>query len=196
MIKGKNVLLRPIRDADWIVFENWGRSREALWGPYQRFQMDHLPLLQEAYQKTGLLSRESGILLIKTIEEGELVGFVRYAMIPYPDADHPYPEIGFGITDVNARGKGYCKEAVKLLVGYLFSGYPTERIAAFTDMENIPAQRILEKLGFQREGVLRKGMFRDGDWKDVAFYGILKDDYRQAALNNVRRKGLQSTMKP
>ena len=67
MIKGKNVLLRPIRDEDWSIIEDWGKNREAFWGPYQRFQMDHLPLLQEAFQKTGLLSREGGLLLIETI---------------------------------------------------------------------------------------------------------------------------------
>jgi len=178
MIKGKNVLLRQIRDEDWQVIEDWGKSREALWGPYQRFQMDHLPLLREAFQKTGLLSREGGILLIETIEAQNVVGFVRYSMLPVPDSDHPYPEIGFGVPEINARGKGYGQEGVGLLVGYLFSGYPTERIAALTDIENKPAMRLLEKLGFQREGVIRKGLFRDGDWHDTALYGVLRGEFK------------------
>lgn len=183
MIKGKNVLLRQIRDEDWMMFENWGKCRDALWGPYQRFQIDHLPLLREAYQKTGLLSRESGFLLIETIEEQHIVGFVRYSMLSVPDADHPYPEIGFGIPEVSARGKGYGKEGIELLVAYLFSGYPTERIAAFTDIENIPAQRLMENLGFQREGVLRKGLFRDGDWHNIAIYSILRGELKESNFN-------------
>jgi len=178
MIKGKNVLLRQIRDEDWPVIEDWGKSREALWGPYQRFQMDHLPLLWEAFQKTGLLSREGGILLIESIEAQSVVGFVRYSMLPVPDSDHPYPEIGFGIPEIDARGKGYGKEGVGMLVEYLFSGYPTERIAAFTDIENEPAQRLLENLGFHREGVIRNGSFRDGDWHDIALYGVLRREFK------------------
>jgi RimJ/RimL family protein N-acetyltransferase len=66
---------------------------------------------------------------------------------------------------------------VGLLVEYLLSGYPTERVAAFTDIENAPAQRLLERLGFQREGVLRRATFRDGRWRDLAIYGILREEW-------------------
>jgi aminoglycoside 6'-N-acetyltransferase len=182
MIKGKNVLLRPIRDEGWSIIEDWGKNREAFWGPYQRFQMDHLPLLQEAFQKTGLLSREGGLLLIETIEGESVVGFVRYSMLAVPDADHPYPEIGFGVPEIRARGKGYGKEGIGLLVEYLFCGYPTERIGAFTDIENKPAQRLMENLGFQREGVIRKGFFRDGDWHDIALYSVLRGEFKGSPI--------------
>ena len=174
MIKGTHVALRPIQDKDWTAIEEWGQSREAFWGPFQRFQMDHVPLLRQAYQQSGLLKRESGLLLIETLEDHQVIGFVRYTLIPYPDGDLPHPEIGFGIPVTAARGKGYATEAVRLLVDYLFSGYPTERIAAFTDAENIRAQRVMEGIGFQREGTLRRAMFRDGQWRDVAIYGLLR----------------------
>jgi RimJ/RimL family protein N-acetyltransferase len=176
MIKGARVLLRPLRDEDWPIFESWGQNRDALWGPFQRFQLDHLPLLREAFQQTGLLKREGGFLLIETIEKKRVVGFVRYSMLPVPDNDLPYPEVGFGIPDREAQGQGYAKESLGLLVDYLFAGYPIERIAAFTDIENIPAQHVMESLGFQREGVLRKAMFRDGAWRDVALYAILREE--------------------
>ena len=74
--------------------------------------------------------------------------------------------------------KGYAKEAVKLLVDYLFSGYPVERIGDFTDEGNIPAQRVMEGVGFQREGTLRRAMFRDGQWRDIAVYGILRQEWK------------------
>ncbi|MGD8793007.1 MAG: GNAT family protein [Anaerolineae bacterium] len=181
MIKGTRVLLRPIEDKDWPKFEAWGKSREALWGPFQRFQMDHVPLLGEAQRKTGLLTRESGFLLIETIKDEQAIGFVRYTMLQVPDADVPHPEIGFGIPEASARGKGYATEAVGLLVEYLFAGYPIQRVAAFTDHENEPAQRVLEKLGFQREGTLRCAMFRDGQWRNIAMYSILRDELGEGA---------------
>jgi RimJ/RimL family protein N-acetyltransferase len=176
MIKGNRVQLRPLREEDWSIFEAWGQAREALWGPYQRFQLDHLPLLREAFQQTGLLKRESGFLLIETIHDRRVIGFLRYSMLPIPDSDLPYPEVGFGVPDINAQGKGYAKEGLSLLVDYLFAGYPVERIAAFTDIENIPAQRVLESIGFQREGVMRRSMFRDGKWRDIALYAILREE--------------------
>jgi RimJ/RimL family protein N-acetyltransferase len=178
MIRGSHVLLRPIQDQDWPIIEGWSHRRESLWGPYQRFQLDHLPLLRQAYQQTGLLKRESGLLLIETLEAPQIIGFVRYTLMPYPDADAPCPEIGFGIPVTGEQRKGYAREAVWLLLDYLFSGYPAERIVAFTDTENVPAQRVMEGVGFQREGVLRRAMFRDGAWHDVAIYGLLRDEHK------------------
>jgi aminoglycoside 6'-N-acetyltransferase len=174
MITGSRVLLRPIQEADWPTIEAWGQSREALWGPYQRFQLDHLPLLRQAFGQEGLLKRESGMLLVETLADHQVIGFVRYSLLRYPDADLPCPEIGFGIPAAGAQGKGYAKEAVGLLVDYLFSGHPAERIMAFTEVENIAAQRVMEGVGFQREGVLRRAMFRDGQWRDIALYGLLR----------------------
>jgi RimJ/RimL family protein N-acetyltransferase len=176
MIAGSNISLRPIGDEDWPKFEEWGMSREALWGPYQRLQLDHLPLLREAYQQTGLLKRESGMLIIETKKDRHVVGFVRYGMLRIADADLPCPEIGFGIPEVAARGRGFAQEGVKLLVEYLFAGYPVERVTAFTDEENRAAQRVMESVGFQREGILRRATFRDGLWRDIALYGILRHE--------------------
>ena len=188
MIEGKRVLLRPIREEDWPKFEGWGKHRDALWGPFQRFQLDHVPLLRDAFQKTGLLKRESGFLLIENMEEQQVVGFVRYTMLGMPDADLPHPEVGFGIPEVSARRQGYAQEAVGLLVDYLFAGYPLERVAAFTDGENKAAQRVLEKVGFQREGVLRRATFRDGRWCDIAIYGILRQRPGESRSANEREE--------
>ena len=180
MIKGKRILLRPVQDQDWQIIAGWGEQREALWGAFQRFQLDHLPLLRAAYEQTGLLSRDSALLLIETLKEGEVVGFVRYTLSTFPDADLPQPEIGFGIPEASARGQGYAGEAVNLLVDYLFSGYPVERVWALTEVENQPAQRVLEGNGFQREGVLRRSTFRDGSWRDLAIYALLRSEQEKA----------------
>nr|NIV35491.1 GNAT family N-acetyltransferase [Anaerolineae bacterium] len=141
MIEGSQIRLRPLQDEDLLKFEEWGSTREALWGPFQRFQLDQVPLLREAYQQTGLLKRDGGMLLVETREDRQVVGFVRYTLLGLPDADLPHPEIGFGIPEAAARGKGHAKEAVRLLVEYLFAGYPVERVFAFTEEENEPAHR-------------------------------------------------------
>lgn len=176
MIIGANLQLRPVQDEDWSAVEKWGRDRDALWGQFQRFQLDHVPALREAYQQMGLLSRDSGFLLVETIQDQEVIGYVRYTLIAYPDADNPYPEVGFGIPQASEQGKGYAKESLRLLVDYLFAGYPVERIMAFTDQENASARHVLEKNGFQLEGKLRRSMFRDGQWRDMLIYGILRQE--------------------
>jgi hypothetical protein len=50
------------------------------------------------------------------------------------------------------------------------------RVEADTETQNIAEQRALEKCGFAREGVLRSTVFRDGQWRDIARYSLLRDD--------------------
>lgn len=176
MIRGERVLLRPMVDADWALVEEWGRERDGLWGPFQRFQLDHVPDLLQAYESTGLLRRDGGFLAVEPVERGGAVGFVRYTLLRFPDADLPQPEIGV-VLGPAARGRGYAGEACGLLAGYLFGGYPVERISALTDAENAPCRRMLERLGFRCEGIMRRATFRDGRWCDLALYGLLREDW-------------------
>lgn len=54
-----------------------------------------------------------------------------------------------------------------------------ERISALTDAENAPCRRMLEKLGFRCEGVMRRATFRDGRRRDLALYGLLREEWEQ-----------------
>jgi RimJ/RimL family protein N-acetyltransferase len=61
-------------------------------------------------------------------------------------------------------------------VDYLFAHTLVVRLEADTETENIAEQRALEKSGFTREGVLRSTVFRDGQWRDVVRYSVLRGD--------------------
>ena len=77
------------------------------------------------------------------------------------------------------RNKGYATEAVKLLVDYLFSTHNIARIQATTHVMNKPAQRVLEKCGFAKEGKLRKALFTGGKFADVFIYGITREKWKR-----------------
>lgn len=78
----------------------------------------------------------------------------------------------------NERGKGYCTEAVNLLLDYSFLSSTIVRIEAHTDVGNVASQRVLEKAGFKKEGVIRKGMFAWGEWRDNYLYSVLREDWK------------------
>ncbi len=178
MLNGKRVTLRRVTDDDWKQIEMWAQDRGALFGPHQRFQVELLSELKEAYRKTGLLSRDSAVLIIEVVDGKRPIGIVRYRPLPFPDTDLPVPEVGFAVADPRARGKGYAKEALGILVRYLYESQPGERIMAVTDCENVASQRILESVGFRREGVLRRAMFRGDRWSDAFVYGLLREDLK------------------
>ncbi|KAL1355521.1 hypothetical protein AAHE18_05G119600 [Arachis hypogaea] len=51
-----------------------------------------------------------------------------------------------------------------------------ERLEALVDAENVGSQRVLEKAGFQKEGVLRKYLFRKGKSRDTIIFCVLSTD--------------------
>jgi RimJ/RimL family protein N-acetyltransferase len=64
-------------------------------------------------------------------------------------------------------------------VDHLFRFTTVHRLEAGTDADNIAEQKVLEHLGFTREGVLREVAFRDGTWRDSVVYSLLRKDWQR-----------------
>jgi RimJ/RimL family protein N-acetyltransferase len=86
-------------------------------------------------------------------------------------------EIGLALLPEH-RGRGLGTAAHELLVTHLFEFTLVHRLEALTDAKNVAEQRALERVGFQREGLLRGAIFRQGAWQDMLIYGLLRDDAR------------------
>ncbi len=72
--------------------------------------------------------------------------------------------------------KGYCTEAGKAMVKYGFEELKLQRIYA-THLANNPASgKVMQKLGMEKEGVLRKHIKKWGKYYDLVYYGILRSD--------------------
>lgn len=87
-------------------------------------------------------------------------------------------EIGYRLISCE-RNKGYCTEAVNILVDFLFLSKNTERIQAKANPGNVASQRVLEKAGFKREGLIRKDVFIRGQWQDGVLYSILREEWKK-----------------
>lgn len=95
-------------------------------------------------------------------------------MITGPDGNHQY--LGY-IIHPDHRNKGYCTEAVDLMVDYLFLSKNIVRVQAEVNPENKASIRVLEKTGFTLEGVRRNVVFMHGKYNDGAFYSKLRDEW-------------------
>jgi [ribosomal protein S5]-alanine N-acetyltransferase len=84
------------------------------------------------------------------------------------------------LWDENSRGKGLGTKAVALLVRHLFEEDEFERIEARAALDNGPMCRVLEKLGFVREGILRNYMARGEERADYALYALLRTEWQAA----------------
>ena len=85
-------------------------------------------------------------------------------------------DIGYGLA-AKYWGQGIATEAVKMAVKMVLMDFPgIVRLQAFTYVENIGSQRVLETAGFKKEGLLRKYVLIKGSIKDTLVYSFLSKD--------------------
>ncbi len=79
------------------------------------------------------------------------------------------------------QGKGIATEALTAMLDYLFAEMKRHRVLAYVDIENQRSIRLLERLGFRREGHLRASSWSKGEWRDDYLYAILADEWLDRA---------------
>ncbi len=86
-------------------------------------------------------------------------------------------EIGYCLHH-DAWGQGLATEATGALLAWAFATLDLNRVQAGLDTRNPASARVLEKLGFVREGLLRQDCIVDGEVSDSWVYGLLRQDWR------------------
>lgn len=76
-----------------------------------------------------------------------------------------------------AWGQGYATEATGGLLQWAFDSLPLNRVEAESDTRNIGSGRVLERLGFLREGTKREDCIVNGDVSDTWIYGLLRREW-------------------
>ena len=82
--------------------------------------------------------------------------------------------IAMGETDLKGRGVG--KKASLLLLEHAFATLGLNRVYLYTEVDNLPAQRLFEKVGFIREGLLHQDILSRGKYVDRYVYGLCRRD--------------------
>jgi ribosomal-protein-alanine N-acetyltransferase len=104
---------------------------------------------------------------------GELVGRISLGGISRGALQNAY--LGYGV-DIDHGGRGIATKAVKLAVGVAFEELGLHRVQAAVVPENVASARVLEKAGFREEGLARRYLFLDGQWKDHRMFAVTNED--------------------
>ena len=75
------------------------------------------------------------------------------------------------------RQKGYAAEAIRLLMRYYFDERRYQKCASMVYSFNEPSIRLHESIGFILEGRLRRMMYAMGDYHDLLWYGMTKEEF-------------------
>jgi ribosomal-protein-alanine N-acetyltransferase len=108
-----------------------------------------------------------GIALSNGSELAGSVGFWRW------DKAHCRAEIGYELA-AEHRGRGYIVEALSALLPFGFEAMALHSVEANTHPDNAASHKVLERLGFRREGYLRENYLCGGVYYDTALYSLLR----------------------
>ena len=165
MLEGKTVNLSVAEKKDLPIIGEW-RSNPEFQGEYNILIQESKDELEKRYD--NFRPDEKWFLIEK--KDGTKIGLIVL------EIEGGVQEIGYGIIP-SERRKGYCTEAVKIAVDYLFLLIPLVRIQAHTNVKNTASQRVLENAGFRKEGIVRKRIFVRGNWRDEFLYSILREEW-------------------
>jgi RimJ/RimL family protein N-acetyltransferase len=175
LLEGKNVNLRVMEKEDLPLFVEWFNKPE-VFGEYN-------PLLQMSKTEVEkILDNPSGLQpFIIEKKDGSKIGFIAHFHVLHLGTGTKQLEIGYSLVP-GERGKGYGTEALEIMVDYLFLSKDIMRIQAQTDQRNAASQKVLEKAGFKKEGILRKNFFMRGEWTDDYIYSIIREEWKEPKI--------------
>ena len=110
-----------------------------------------------------------------TIERADDEAFLGWCAVGGYDEDFRLATVTYVLAR-HAWGQGYATEAMAAVVDWAYQNLDLNRLQTEVDTRNPPSARVLEKLGFTREGTLRENCIVDGDVSDSWIYGLIASD--------------------
>jgi [ribosomal protein S5]-alanine N-acetyltransferase len=173
------VLLEPLRrgDArDWVRLRLDNEDWLSPWEPSAPlpWRSRHTPAAFRGMRRGGFRRARTGLSLPFAVRvDGRLAGQVTVDNIVRGALRSGH--LGYWL-DRAVSGRGMATLAVALVCDHAFGAAGLHRLQADIRPENLPSQRLVERLGFRQEGVLRRYLDIDGDWRDHLSYALLADD--------------------
>lgn len=172
VLKTENFVIRAFERKDLELFAQY-RSQERV-AKYQSWTdftyQDAIELFKRMDYSTFGTEGNWYQLAIIAKKTNELVGDLAVHFI-----DQDQVEIGFTVSPQH-QGKLVATEAVSGFLGYVFEELNKHRVVATTDVKNTASYRLLEKLGFRREGHFIQNIFFKGAWGDEYQYALLRSE--------------------
>ncbi len=168
------VALRPLDVADIDTLYGWSTDSDlnmlAGWGRLRSRAAFH------AKHEQRIREPEDDLIVLGVESEGRLVGSVQLALI---DRIERRAAVAIVLGDKTIWGRGVGSAALRILADYAFAALNLERLYAEVYGFNVRSQRLMERVGFQREGVLRQHEVHNGARQDMHVFGLLKAEFYQ-----------------
>lgn len=169
-----NVTLRYLEFDDIDTLYRWETDIElAIWAGWTP------PLSRAAFRhkyEQRITEPEKDLVMLGIEFEGQLVGYVQLALI---EDDERRAAAGVLVGEKSMWGRGIASTALRILLDYAFTVRNLERVYAEVYGFNQRSLRLMEHIGFQKEGVLRQHEIHNGARQDMHVFGMLKSEFYQ-----------------
>lgn len=173
VLRGKRIelrLLTPENAKDLLDY--YKRNREHL-RAYEPMRDENFYTLE--VQKRDLIENyrqflNGAVVNLGIFKENKFIGKIRISNVVMGVFKNAF--VGYSM-DKDEQGKGYMKEALKLVLEYSFEDLELHRIEATTLVDNVKSQAVLSACGFEEIGISKEYLFINGKWRDhKIFYKV------------------------
>ncbi|NBU32491.1 MAG: N-acetyltransferase [Actinobacteria bacterium] len=185
-LRHEDLILRPLRLRDYRAWrlvrsrnQDWLRRWEAT-SPYP--ELEQAPSFSQSTRSQLRGAKAGQGLPFVLIYQGEFVGQINVSSISQGSLWSCH--IGYWI-DERVANRGLMTTAVALVSHYLFTERSIHRIEIAIRPENAPSNRLVQKLGFQLEGIRKSFIHIDGAWRDHNVYVMFQDEISDALLRQI-----------
>ena len=173
-IYGDKIVLRAIdtRDADMFL--------ELINDPETEYMLggSSFPISKENQLKwISSLENEKNIMRCVVAEKENPLQGLGTVILSDIDMKNGTAQVHIKMAKEAGRKKGYGTDALSKILEYAFHEMRLNCVYAEVLSYNTPSQKLFEKCGFYREGVMRERVFKRGTYVDIILFSCLKKDY-------------------
>ncbi len=174
-IETKRLNLRELRKEDEKTVHQYSSdpivSRYMNWGP--NTQEDTKSFIQMSIASQTAQPRTNYTFAVVLKSQNNLIGGCGIYISNFGNREG---FIGY-VFHRTCWGRGYATETASTLVEFGFNKLKLHRIFVTCDPENSASQRVLEKIGMQKEGCLRQNLWVGDKWRDSLVFAIIENDF-------------------
>ncbi len=155
-----------------LIFEIENKAHLSPWGPAQNEDFYTLPAMQERIEKMYQAAVDGSTIYFSAIDPAtqKMIGTCSFSNIikgPFL-ACH----LGYGVAKSH-EGQGFMQEIVEAGIQYMFDEVGLHRIMANHQPSNLRSEKLLKKLGFEREGYAKSYLKINGKWEDMVLNALV-----------------------
>jgi len=185
-LAGDGVLLRPLRYRDRAAWHTLRHRNQTWLQPWEA--TSPVPVAPVGFRRYVAESRQlarRGESLTFVIEvDGQIVG--QLSVSPIVLGSLRGAVIGYWVSR-DVAGRGIAPTAVALAGDYCLTELGLHRLEINIRPENAASLRVVAKLGFREEGLRRRYLHIDGDWRDHRSFALLAEEVPGGLLERLRR---------